>query len=261
VSGSRRVRAERGRGRQRPTRWAHARPRAPLLPGAVPAERRAPEPLCNRQRRGRARHGHLRHDGATDLHVPPRTGAPALRDRRRLLPGRVRRLVPQPPVAGCRGDAGLAERSERRLGERPPLPRRRERHAEQLSALHLTARHGREGSPADRLVLAAGGSTPDAGRCDVRRLRGQHDAAVVSAVRAGNGRREAAAPADEPDDRRPPLRRRRRLGLVLGRLVERQRRRRRPRLDKQLRPGLLRTARTTSGGRGHGFQRSSSLPS
>ena len=34
-------------------RRLHARPRAPLLPGAVPARRRPPEPLRHRQRRGR----------------------------------------------------------------------------------------------------------------------------------------------------------------------------------------------------------------
>jgi hypothetical protein len=35
----------------------------------------------------------------------------ALRDRRQLLPGGVRRLVPQPPVADRRGDADVAERA------------------------------------------------------------------------------------------------------------------------------------------------------
>ena len=50
------------------------------------------------------------------------------------------------------------------------------------------------------------------------------------------------APAPAPDrrhHRRPPERRRGRLGLVLGWLVQRQRRRRRARLDQRHRPGLL----------------------
>ena len=43
-----------------------------------------------------------------DLQVPAHPPSPGLRDRRRLLPGGVRRLVPQPPVARGRGDADLA---------------------------------------------------------------------------------------------------------------------------------------------------------
>ena len=45
--------AQRRAERHRPARRLHARPRAPLLPGAVPAQRRQAEPLHDRQRRGR----------------------------------------------------------------------------------------------------------------------------------------------------------------------------------------------------------------
>jgi hypothetical protein len=53
------VRAQRGAQRDRPARWLHPRPGAPLLPGAVPAQRRSPEPVCDRQRRGRVGDGGL----------------------------------------------------------------------------------------------------------------------------------------------------------------------------------------------------------
>ena len=49
-----------GRAR-RPPRRLHARHRAPLLRGAVPAQRRPAEPLRAPERRRRARDGHLRH--------------------------------------------------------------------------------------------------------------------------------------------------------------------------------------------------------
>src|SRR3954452_15051773 len=45
------VRAQRDPEGAGPARWLHARPRAPLLPGAVPDQRRADEPLRRRQRR------------------------------------------------------------------------------------------------------------------------------------------------------------------------------------------------------------------
>ena len=54
---------------------------------------------------------------------------------------RVRRLVPEPPVADRGRDAGLARGAERRLGRRPALGARRERDAEQqLPAVRLAAR-------------------------------------------------------------------------------------------------------------------------
>ena len=63
--------------RHRAARRLHARPRAPLLPGAVPAQRRQAGPLRDRQRRGRPDHGHLRHARPADLPVPARRGPPA----------------------------------------------------------------------------------------------------------------------------------------------------------------------------------------
>ena len=71
-------------------------------------------PLRDRQRRGRPDDGLLRHDAAADLPVPARAGRPELRDRRQLLPGRVRRLVPQPPVADRGRVAGRSGRAHRR---------------------------------------------------------------------------------------------------------------------------------------------------
>ena len=69
-----------------------------------------------------------------DLQVPARPAPPALRHRRPLLPGGVRRLVPGPPVADRRGDADVAERRQHRRRRRPALGARRQRHAEQLPA-------------------------------------------------------------------------------------------------------------------------------
>ncbi len=109
----------------RPTAWRrgarcragrlHARHRAPLLPGAVPAQRRPAEPLHDRLRRGRPDPGLLQDAGPADLQVPAPHGRPEVRPRRPLLPGRVRRLVPQPPVADRRPDPPRHQpRGERR---------------------------------------------------------------------------------------------------------------------------------------------------
>ena len=106
------VRPQRGAERQRAARRLHSRPGAPLLPGAVPAQRRTPEPLCDRQRRGRAGHGGLRHPRATDLRVPAPARPPALRDRRQLLPGGLRGIVPEPPVADRGQQPGLVRSAE-----------------------------------------------------------------------------------------------------------------------------------------------------
>jgi phospholipase C len=81
------------------------------------------------------------------------------------------------------------------------------------------------GSAAKDMPLTASCSPPagasrDSRRRDLRRLRGEHDPAVVSAVFAGHGRRETPAGADLRDDRRSPDSGARRLGLVFGRLVE-----------------------------------------
>ena len=128
-------------------RRLHARPRPPLLPGAVPAQRRQAGPLRHRQRRGRA------DDGRTTtrrelpiyayLHAPR---PPGLRDRRPLLPGGVRRLVPQPPVAGRGRDADVAGRGQRRRRGRPALGGGRQRDAEQLPAVPVATGHAVDGS-------------------------------------------------------------------------------------------------------------------
>src|SRR5215218_8581562 len=115
----------------------------------------------------------------------------------------------------------------------------RQRDAEQLPAVRLAARRRGQGPGPDRLLRPAGGDAADAAGGAVRRLGGQHHPARLPAVRA---RDAGVAPAPAPDrahHRRPAERRRRRLGLVLGRLVQRQRRRRRPRLDQRRRTDLL----------------------
>ena len=86
-------------------------------------------PLHERQRLGRHDDGRVRHDAASALHVPAREGTPALRDRRRLLPGGVRRVVPQPPVADRRGDAGRSDRLDGRCPCGQPFDHRLERDA------------------------------------------------------------------------------------------------------------------------------------
>ena len=75
LPGAGRVRAQRRAQRHRPARRLHARPGAPLLPGAVPARRRQAGSLRHRQRRGRAHDGLLRHPDAADLRLPARRRA------------------------------------------------------------------------------------------------------------------------------------------------------------------------------------------
>ena len=69
--------------------------------------------------------GTLRHEGAADLPVPARAEAPALRDPRQLLPGRVRRLVPEPPVADRRARAALVDAERRPTRDLHSIARRR----------------------------------------------------------------------------------------------------------------------------------------
>ena len=96
--------------------------------------------------------------------------------------------------------------------------------------IRSTRRHRPGQGPA--LTASCAPRTAPRRRRDLRRLRGQHDPALLPAVRAGHRRRPATAAADGPDHRRPPERGGRRLGVVLGRLVERQRRRRRARAGR-----------------------------
>ena len=56
-----------------------------------------------------------------DLPVPAPAGPPQVRDPGRLLPGCVRRLVPQPPVVDCGGHARL-QRDQRLPGATRPTP-------------------------------------------------------------------------------------------------------------------------------------------
>ena len=108
-------------------------------------------------------------------------------DRRPLLPERVRRLVPQPPVADRRAHADLAERAERR--------RRR---------TTCTRSSTPNGMPTSYPLYARGPGLKDqqltasctaaerhaaAGRRRLRRLRGQHDAAALPAIRPRHRRR------------------------------------------------------------------------
>ena len=117
---------------RRPARRLHPRPGAPLLPGAVPARRRPAGPLRHRLGRGRADHGALRHPLAADLRLPAQQGRAALRAGRPLLPGGVRRLVPQPPVPH-RGTRARGHQRRRPRGE--DLGARPQRDGHHLPAL------------------------------------------------------------------------------------------------------------------------------
>ena len=119
----------------------------------------------------------------------------------------------------------MAERRQQRptAPERPALGGRRQRDAEQLPAVRLTAGTTVKDSALTASCDPGRGPRPDAGRRDLRRLRRQHDPADLPALPPGTAD-DAPAPApDGADDRRPPERQGRRLGLVLGRLVERRR--------------------------------------
>ena len=226
---------------QRPAGRLHARPRAPLLPGAVPAQRRPAGPLRDRLRRRRPDDGQLRHARAADLRVPARAAASRLRDLGPLLPGGLRRLVPQPPVARRRGDADVLRRAARR--RRQTTCTRRSTRTGCRTPIRSTRRPAPcKDARADRAVRLAASR-----RARLRRLRRQHDPAAVPAVCAGHRRSAPAPAADGRHDRRPAEREGHRLGLVLRRLVERQRRRRRTRLDERHTPGSLHRPR--DGGR------------
>ena len=157
-------------------RRLHARPRPPLLPGALPAQRRPPEPLRHGLGRRRPDDGPLRHAQAADLRVPAQRAPPALRDRRPLLPG-----------------ARSAARSSTTSGSSPP-PRRssttRPRPAPTTSTRSSTPTRMPTSYP---LYTATGPvkdgaltqACPAAGRRRLRRLRRQHDPAHLPAVLAG----------------------------------------------------------------------------
>ena len=69
---------------------------------------------------------------------------------------RLRRLVPQPPVAGGGGDADLAQRGQRRRPQRPALRGRRQRHADHQQPNSNT---GQQPAPLYNSPLATGSRT------------------------------------------------------------------------------------------------------
>ncbi len=124
--------------------------------------------------------------------------------------------------------------------QRPALGRRSRRLPRRDPAASRDARHeGRRADPGRQrgwFLQGAGRRAHPARRDGVRRLRREHGPARLPAVRARDGRRPSAAAADRADHRRPTVRRRCRLGVVLRRLVQRQWRRQRPRLDQRHHP-------------------------
>ena len=113
-----------------------------------------------------------------------------VRDPGQLLPGRVRRLVPEPPVADRSGDAGL-QRGERLPGERDALRARPQRQpdARQPAGLEPAAGHGRRvhlarHRPEQRRADAVVRPADDAHVARLRRLQRQHAAAGRSSRRA-----------------------------------------------------------------------------
>ena len=167
----------------------------------------------DRQRLRRHVDGRLRHQGTADLPVPACRQPSALRDRGRLLPGCVRRLVPQPPVADRRTRrrpfAGRGRADLHSIIDSNGMPQR---------TIRCTRRPGRVRAtgPTHGRVAVAGRPGRACGDYAVNTMQPR-----LPAVR--RVWRQAAA-ADEPDDRRRAERRRRRLGVVRGRLVECQRR-------------------------------------
>ena len=180
---------------RRAARRLHARPRAPLLPGAVPAQRRPPEPLRDRFGRRRPHDGHLRHPQAAGLQVPAREARSpnyVISDRFFQAAFGGSFLNHQWLVAAAT-PVFFNARDER--GGRPALAGRCERDADAAYPLYTAARPGQ--GPA--LTVPCG--SPQLRRAGVRRLRGQHDPAAVPAVCAGHRARAPAAAADGTDDR------------------------------------------------------------
>ena len=186
-------------------RRMHPRHRARLLRAAVPDQRRPHEPVRHGKRRCGARHGSLRHEEAADLPLPPRRLAPALRHPRQLLPRRVRRVVPQPPVAGGRRDSDRAGHqpfgARRERDARAPLTARE---PESGPALRVRARDRRRSGGCRRL--------PGPARARMRQLCDRHEPVAVAAAR----QRFHDPAADPPDDRRPAERRRHRWAWYSG---------------------------------------------
>ena len=121
-------------------------------------------------------------------------GRAELRDRRPLLPGGVRRVVPQPPVPG-RGARADRHRPGADAGGRPTCTRSWTRNGFPNATYPLYTRPRRCNDA--QLTQACGADRePERG---VRRLRGQHDPAGQPAARP-------AAPQLPADRRRPSTR-------------------------------------------------------
>ena len=209
----------------------HPRHGARLLPGAVPARRRQAGPLRDAVATRSGRRWASTTRSAPALQVPAREGPPGLRDRRQLLPGGVRRVVPQPPVADRGRDAGRPDgrHGRRGRGQHPMLDSNGM--PVERAAVHADVAPG-AATAADRDVRAASATLPAPRN---RRSRAATRASTRCSRRSSpSGRvRRRSCRADGADDRRPPDRRGRRLGVVLGWLVERERRRRRPGLHER----------------------------
>ena len=160
--------------------------------------------------------GHYDTKHAADLPLPARQGRPALRARRPLLPGA--------PSAARSSTTSTSSRRARPDRHQPPAPG---------GAKTLGARRATGCPPATRCTQPTGRrrrrpadpGLPDGTAVDyaagLRRLRGQHRAALQPAVR-----RRPEDPAhrrrEVPQHRRPAQRRRRVLELVLRRLGRRR---------------------------------------
>ena len=215
----------------------HARPGAPLLPGAVPARRRQAGPLHDGQRRARPHAGLLRHAAAPDLPLPAPRRASPLRDLGRVLPVGLRRLVPEPPVADRRAHAVLARRARR------PGPTITTRSRTRTGCRSNYPFYKATGPSADSSLTESCPSTPaqhdNPPRDPAHANSVCGDWAVNTTQPFSQPYSPGTAPtrrlpaAELPDDRRPAQRRRPVMGVVRGRLVERGRTGRRARLDER----------------------------
>ena len=210
----------------RPARRLHARPGPPVLPGAVPAQRRPAEPLRDRQRLGRDDDGLLRHDPAADLQVPARQGAPnyVIADQFFQAAFGGSFLNHQYLIAAAARVAEPADGPARRRSIPPGIP-----HA--VSALQADGHRGRR-QPSPRRAACDDVAGLACGDWAVNTLQPPYQ--PQGSFGATSRRSTTRTPTDH---RRPADRRRRQLGLVRRRLGQRRRQRRRPRLDERHRPG------------------------
>ena len=196
-----------------------ARPVSPLLREPDADRQRRQRRLRRMVRCGRPHDGPLRHASIGAV-----CAREAVRAGRSFLPGRVRRIVPEPSVPDLQLCAGIPER--RHIAGEAVDRRARPRCNGQSIAASV-----------HRTQLAGVGARRATGVCDERQhhagqlfrrrpvLRGQHDAASVSTERQrSSGRRRAcicrsdegdhAAGADGADHRRPALRQGYPVGVV-----------------------------------------------